>query len=130
MEFLTFLTHEVVQLGSWITNHKELLTLVLVSSGAVSLVLEAIKRWLALQSKTAISTYHYLLALSPVFIHYVQGSHSNNPLIVFLQAFVILGANQFVYPLFTKPLVGILSDAKAAVNSDKTAPPVKTDFSG
>lgn len=130
MDNLTLLAHGIVNLSSWITNHKELIGLVLAGSGIVSLVLEPVKRWLSLQSKTAISTYHYLFAVILLGVHYVQGSHSGNPMIVFAQAFIILGTNQFIYPLFTKPLVGILSDAKATANLKKIEQTTNTDFTG
>lgn len=130
MDHLLMLAHGLVTLSTWITNHKELIGLVVAGSGVVSLVLEPVKRWLSLQSKTAISVYHYLFAVILLGFHYVQGSHSSNPLIVFAQAFIILGTNQFVYPLLTRPLFNLLSDAKASANVKRLENTVEGDFAG
>jgi hypothetical protein len=133
MDFLLQIAHLLIAISSWLTNHKEIVGLVLAASGGVSLTLEPVKRWLQLQSKLTISIYHYLFALIPVGVHYIQGSHSTNPLIIFAQAFIILGTNQFVYPMFTKPLTGIFLDAKAQANIRKleqTAKSAGSDYAG
>lgn len=130
MHYLLLLAHGLVALSAWITNHKELIGLVVAGSGVVSLVLEPVKRWLALQSKTVISVYHYLFAVILLGFHYVQGSHSSNPMIVFAQALIILGTNQFVYPLLTKPLFNLFDDAQASANLKRIENTVQSDFAG
>lgn len=130
---LTTLTHGINALVAWILNNKELIGIVIGGSGIVSVVLQAVKKWLALQKPTVITILHYVLALIAVGMHYVAGSHSSSPTIIFLQALVVLGTNQFVYPLFTKPMSNLLGDAKAKANVTKaidTVTQVKSDFAG
>lgn len=133
MDFFTTLAHGLLHLSAWVLNNKELLGVVVGGSGAVSLLLEPVKKWLTLQSHSTITALHYLFALLAVGTHYIITSSSQNPRVLFVQALVVLGTNQFIYPLVTEPLSAIVSDAKAqsnigAIQSDVQQ--VATDFSG
>lgn len=137
--------------GDWITNNKELIGAVIAVMGGVSIFLEPIKKFLR-AGNTAISDHikllkhvpfvkriqtvdilHYLVALIPAGVHYLQGSHSQNPVIVLGQAFVILGGNKFIYPMFVKPVYALLYDAKAQADVAKAemkAQSLVADFQG
>lgn len=130
---LTTVTHNINALVTWILNNKELIGIVIGGSGVVSVILQNVKRWLSLQKPTVITAIHYALALLAVGAHYVAVSHSGSPTIIFMQALIVLGTNQFVYPLFTKPMSNLLSDAKAKANVQQAVDAVtqtKADFAG
>jgi hypothetical protein len=151
LDFLLPVAAAVLSLGDWITNNAGTLAIVVAAMGGVSGILEPIKKFLKLSDTklvdyikvlrfvpgiknfSTVDVIHYGFAVLLAGAHYIQGSHSTNPVIILLQAFVVIGGNKFIYPAFVKPISDTLSDAKAEANvrrAQESAARIASEFQG
>jgi hypothetical protein len=153
--FLVGLTSMVLTFSDWTIANADMIGMATAAMGGVSAVLEPVKRFMQLSDTvladhfkilgriwvikyfarrmSTVDLLHYTFAVIVAGIHYLQGSHSQNPIIVLGQAFIILGGNRFIYPTLVKPVAGVFSDAKAlgeVKKAQKQAEQIVNTFQG
>jgi len=103
----------------------------LVASGIVSVVLQALKKWLSLQSPKVINTLLFVVSSLTVGLNWLLSSSASNPTLLGQQTAAIAGLSGLLYQFFIKPASNVLSDAKQLREQKAalplSAPPLMTD---
>ena len=101
-------------------NANELLTsvpdgawLALVSAGAISLIMQGLKKWISLQSDKVITFLLTALSFIAASFDFVVRTVDANPMFLGQKTAVILGLTLPVYRYVIKPFTTLLTDAKA-----------------
>lgn len=84
-----------------------------VAALAVSLILQALKKWLELQSDKVINFLLGVLSFSVVAINYLTQAVSQNPTVLGQRTFIVMGVATTLYNFLIKPTNIVLKDAKA-----------------
>lgn len=87
--------------------------MVLAGAGIVSLALQVIKHKAEVQSKKVINFMLGAISFVTVAIHYLVQVAPQNPRVLALQTFLLMGVSSPLYVYLIKPIYSILLDAKA-----------------
>lgn len=97
-------------------------------AGVVSLVLQAIKKWLAVQSEKVITFLLMILSFGSVSIEYLLGEATKNPALLGPKTFLIMGLTAPIYRYLIKPVTLLAQDAKTyreSLANDNTQQPTQ-----
>lgn len=86
------------------------------ASVVLSAGFQVLKKWIGLQSDKVIELLHLVWVAIPMGIVYVTQLHVNDPRVIALQTFLLVGINSPIYRFVIKPtwtaLANLVNDAK------------------
>lgn len=79
----------------------------------VTVLLQKLKKWLAIQSRTLITFVLAVLSFIPVVIDYINAHIATNPSVLAPRTILIMGGATTIYNTIGRWVIGVLTDAKA-----------------